>query len=137
MRRYRRWSFEEKSRAVERMKSCRHEKLAAELGITKRQLYNWRRELWVKEHPWVDSSAREKALERENRGLLSSRARLRFLSQAHAATNNLVRRANLSERQPGTFCFVSPEGVTSFPAKFPQLFVNSLVAWLSCLLIED
>ena len=27
-----------------------------------------------------------------------------------------VRRANLSERQPGTFATVSAEGVTSFPA---------------------
>lgn len=69
MRRYRRWTWEEKCRAVERMKSCRHEKLAQELGITKRQLYTWRRELWVKEHPWAEGSAREKALERENQRL--------------------------------------------------------------------
>ena len=40
------------------------------------------------------------------------RTRLRFLSLAHAATNNLVRRAKLSEWQPGTFSSVSLQGVT-------------------------
>jgi len=69
MGRYRRRSWEEKCRAVERIKSCRHEKLAQELGITKRQLYNWRREPSVKEHPWEDVTAREKALERESQRL--------------------------------------------------------------------
>ena len=40
------------------------------------------------------------------------RTRLRFLSLAHAATNNFVRRAKLSEWQPGTFSSVSLQGVT-------------------------
>lgn len=40
------------------------------------------------------------------------RTRLRFLSLAHAATSNLVRRAKLSEWQPGTFSSVSLQGVT-------------------------
>jgi hypothetical protein len=35
-----------------------------------------------------------------------------LLSLAHAATNNLVRRAKLSEWQPGTFSSVSLQGVT-------------------------
>lgn len=69
MRRYRRWSEEEKRRAVERMASCRHEELARELGIAKRQLYMWRRELWEKEHPRAKGSVREQALERENQRL--------------------------------------------------------------------
>ena len=42
---YRRWSWEEKRRAVERMKSCSPQKLAKELGIYKRQLYQWRDQL--------------------------------------------------------------------------------------------
>jgi transposase-like protein len=42
---YRRWSWEEKRRAVERMKSCSPQKLAHELGIHKRQLYEWRDQL--------------------------------------------------------------------------------------------
>jgi transposase-like protein len=44
-RRYRRWSWEEKRRAVNRMKSCSPEQLAKELGIHKRQLYEWRDQL--------------------------------------------------------------------------------------------
>ena len=45
MRRYRRWTMEQKRAAVERMSSCEHEKLAAEIGIPKRQLYSWRRDV--------------------------------------------------------------------------------------------
>jgi len=41
----RRWTLEEKRRAVERMKSCGHDKLAAELGTRRRQLYAWRAQL--------------------------------------------------------------------------------------------
>ena len=40
--RYRRWSWEQKQYAVERMKSCSPEQLAKKLGIHKRQLYEWR-----------------------------------------------------------------------------------------------
>lgn len=43
--RYRRWSWEEKRRAVERMKKCSPQQLAQELGIHKRQLYEWREQL--------------------------------------------------------------------------------------------
>src|SRR5262249_13228638 len=43
--RYRRWSWEQKRRAVERMKSCSPQELAEELGIHKRQLYEWRDQL--------------------------------------------------------------------------------------------
>jgi len=42
---YRRRSWEEKRRAVERMNSCSPQELAEELGIHKRQLYEWRDQL--------------------------------------------------------------------------------------------
>jgi transposase-like protein len=41
----RRWSLAEKRAAVERMKSCGHDKLALELKIQRRQLYAWRAQL--------------------------------------------------------------------------------------------
>ena len=41
----RRWTLAEKRAAVERMKSCGHDKLAAELKIRRRQLYAWRTQL--------------------------------------------------------------------------------------------
>jgi transposase-like protein len=43
--RYRRWSWEDKRRAVERMKTVSSQELAEELGIHKRQLYEWRDQL--------------------------------------------------------------------------------------------
>jgi hypothetical protein len=43
--RIRRWTLAEKRAAVERMKSCGHDKLAAELKIQRRQLYAWRAQL--------------------------------------------------------------------------------------------
>jgi transposase-like protein len=43
--RYRRWSWEEKHRVVDRMKNCSSEQLARELEIHKRQLYEWRDQL--------------------------------------------------------------------------------------------
>lgn len=42
---YQRWSWEEKRRAVERMNRCSPQQLADELGIHKRQLYEWRDQL--------------------------------------------------------------------------------------------
>lgn len=69
MRTYRRWSMEQKRQAVDRMANCRHEDLAREIGIPKRQLYLWRREVWEKDHPGQSGSARERALERENQRL--------------------------------------------------------------------
>lgn len=74
MRRYRRWTLEQKRQAVERMSSCRHEKLAEEIGIPKRQLYSWRKELrGCVEGPLEEGAevrnSREKRLERENEQL--------------------------------------------------------------------
>ena len=42
---HRHWTVEEKRAAVERMKSCGHDKLAAELKGQRRQLYAWRAQL--------------------------------------------------------------------------------------------
>jgi transposase-like protein len=39
------WTLAEKRAAVEGMKSCGHDKLAAELKIQRRQLYAWRAQL--------------------------------------------------------------------------------------------
>ena len=73
MRRYRRWTLEQKRQAVERMSSCRHEKLAEEIGIPKRQLYSWRKDLRRLERDLEegaeDCNSREKRLERENEQL--------------------------------------------------------------------
>jgi len=68
-RKYRVWSLLEKRAAVDRMASVKHGELAAELGISKRQLYAWR-ELFrrLKETAQREGS-RERALERENRKL--------------------------------------------------------------------
>ena len=63
MRTYRGWTLEQKRQAVERMATCRHAKLAAEIGIPQRQLYSWRKDLQPK------SSSREKMLEGENQRL--------------------------------------------------------------------
>jgi len=41
----RRWTVEQKRAAVERMASCGHDKLAAELKVGRRQLYAWRAQL--------------------------------------------------------------------------------------------
>jgi transposase-like protein len=71
---YRRWSLEEKQRAVERMKSCGHEQLAKELGIHKRQLYAWRMEVKRKAGMPVTVSAKQ-SLEQENRQLREALAR--------------------------------------------------------------
>ncbi len=42
---HRSWTVEQKRAAVERMKSCGHDKLAAELKVKRRQLYAWRAQL--------------------------------------------------------------------------------------------
>jgi transposase-like protein len=69
VRKYRVWSLLEKRSAVDRMSSEKHAGLAAELGISKRQLYAWR-DLFrrLKEGSQREGS-RERALERENRKL--------------------------------------------------------------------
>jgi transposase-like protein len=66
---YRVWTLEEKRAAVDRMQSCRHAKLAADLGISKRLLYSWRKHLWRLEQKADPSGSRERALELENRQL--------------------------------------------------------------------
>ena len=63
---YRRWSWEQKRRAVERMKSCRAQELAKELGIHKRQLYEWRAQLRRRRG---EPLTREEQLKRENQQL--------------------------------------------------------------------
>lgn len=64
MRRYRRWTIEQKRRAVERMSYCGHEQLAAEIGIPKRQLYSWRKDV---ERFRVGAAEPERGLSREQR----------------------------------------------------------------------
>jgi len=64
--RYRRWSWEEKRRAIERMNRCSPEQLAKELGIHKRQLYEWRDQL--RRHRG-EPPTREEQLKRENQQL--------------------------------------------------------------------
>jgi transposase-like protein len=66
--------MEQKRQAVERMSSCRHAKLAEEIGIPQRQLYSWRQDLrrvdGLEEGPQeVSNRSREKRLERENEQL--------------------------------------------------------------------
>ena len=68
-RKYRVWSLAEKRAAVDRMVTCRHAELAAELGIGKRLLYSWRKHLWSLERAQGATDSRERALERENRQL--------------------------------------------------------------------
>jgi transposase-like protein len=77
MRRYRRWTVEEKRQAVERMSSCRHAKLAAEIGIPQRQLYSWRKDLKKLEQgpAEVRGGSREQRLERENEQLKQALAK--------------------------------------------------------------
>jgi transposase-like protein len=70
----RRWSLEEKQRAVERMRSCGHEQLAKELGVHRRQLYAWRMELQHRLGA-PPSVGREQKLEQENQQLREALAR--------------------------------------------------------------
>jgi transposase-like protein len=64
--RYRRWSWEQKRRAVERMDRCSPQALAKELGIHKRQLYEWRDQLRRRRG---EPPTREDQLKRENQQL--------------------------------------------------------------------
>jgi transposase-like protein len=65
----RRWTEAEKRRAVERMKICGHDKLAAELGIQRRQLYAWRAQLKRLKRGVVDGRGSKKDLGDENERL--------------------------------------------------------------------
>ena len=71
----RRWSLEEKRQAVERMKSCGHVRLAQELGIQRRQLYEWRMQLSRLDGTAPPSRGRQQELERENQQLREVLAR--------------------------------------------------------------
>ena len=62
----RRWTEAEKRSAVERMKVCGHDKLAAELGIQRRQLYAWRAQLKRLKSGVVDGRGSKKDLGQEN-----------------------------------------------------------------------
>ncbi len=68
-RKYRVWSLLEKRAAVDRMSVERHGGLAAELGISKRQLYAWRDLFRRLKETAQREGSRERALERENRKL--------------------------------------------------------------------
>ena len=68
-RKYRVWSLLEKRAAVDRMASVKHGELAAELGISKRQLYAWRDLFRRLKETAQREGSRERALERENRKL--------------------------------------------------------------------
>ncbi len=70
--RYRRWSWEEKRRAVERMDKCSPQQLAQELRIHKRQLYEWRDQL--RQHRG-EPPTREEQLRRENQQLRAALGR--------------------------------------------------------------
>jgi len=70
----RHWTWDEKRRAVERMREGKHAQLAKEIGIHKRQLYSWRKQLAKKsEHPAGFQAERD--LERENQQLREVLAR--------------------------------------------------------------
>ena len=72
MRRYRRWTIEQKRAAVERMSYCGHKELAAEIGIPQRQLYSWRRDVERWQLGQVGAEQRltlEQRLQRENQRL--------------------------------------------------------------------
>ncbi len=71
----RRWTLEEKRGAVERMKSCGHDKLAAELQIRRRQLYAWRAQLKRLDRGLSADTASKKDVEQENRGLQEALAK--------------------------------------------------------------
>ena len=64
----RQWSLEEKRRIVQRMESCRHQDLADELEIDRRQLYAWRMQV-RREAEGPVGEGREQQLEREVRQL--------------------------------------------------------------------
>jgi transposase-like protein len=74
-RRYRRWSMPEKRSAVDRMAVCGHGKLAAELGIPKRLLYTWRKQVERVDRVARAEASHELALERENRELKQALAK--------------------------------------------------------------
>lgn len=71
----RRWSEAEKRAAVERMKSCGHDKLASELKIQRRQLYAWRAQLKRLEQGLSRDSGHAQDLVEENQRLQAALAK--------------------------------------------------------------
>jgi hypothetical protein len=71
----RRWTLSEKRAAVERMKSCGHDKLAAELQIQRRQLYAWRAQLKRLDKGLSRDTGSAKDLGEENRRLQAALAK--------------------------------------------------------------
>ena len=71
----RRWTLSEKRAAVERMKSCGHDKLAAELQIQRRQLYAWRGQLKRLDKGLSSERGSARDLEAENRRLQAALAK--------------------------------------------------------------
>lgn len=71
----RRWTLSEKRAAVERMKICGHDKLAAELQIQRRQLYAWRAQLKRLDKGLSSDKGSAKDLEEENRRLQGALAK--------------------------------------------------------------
>lgn len=65
----RRWTLAEKRAAVERMKSCGHDKLASELKVQRRQLYAWRAQVQRVDQGLVDSRGSKKDVDEENQRL--------------------------------------------------------------------
>lgn len=63
----RQWTLEEKRQAVERMKSCGHDKLAKEWKVERRQLYRWRAQLKGVDSGLSQEWGSKKDLRRENR----------------------------------------------------------------------
>jgi transposase-like protein len=72
---YRRWGVAEKRAAVAQMGVCGHGKLAAELGIPKRLLYTWRKQVERLDRAALAAVSQELALERENRELKQALAK--------------------------------------------------------------
>jgi len=70
--RYRRWSWDDERRAVERIKTVSSQELAGELGIHKRQLYEWRDQL--RQHR-SEPPTREEQLRREKQQLQAALGR--------------------------------------------------------------
>ena len=70
------WTLEQKRAAVARMKSCGHDKLAAELKVKRRQLYAWRAQLKrLDRGPEAGAEpSRQQQLEQENRRLQAALA---------------------------------------------------------------
>jgi Transposase len=73
---HRSWTWEQKRAAVERMKSCGHDKLAAELKVQRRQLYAWRAQLkrWAAGPGAAGASWKDQSGDREKQSLQAALA---------------------------------------------------------------